>query len=167
MIVTLSFDEWFHAVQVGLLRQHHSLHRGNKDSLYDKPWMDQLDIHILGACGEVAAAKSLGIFWSGHVNQYKSVADLLPNYEVRHRTKQTYDLIVRKDDSKDRIYILTCADKKDIPNVEIVGWISGEEAAKDEWVQTHGGWKPAYFVPRSALHPMETINGKLIGKDVE
>jgi hypothetical protein len=126
--------------------------------------MHQLDIHILGAAGELAAAKALGMFWPGHVNQYKSVADILPNVEVRHRTKPEYDLIVREDDDPSRIYVMTQAEKLDLPKIEVVGWIKGADAKKPEWLQHHGGWKPAYFVPRCFLFSMEALKNTLNGE---
>lgn len=149
--VTLTADEWAQASMVALLRQHHSLHRGSADSLYDKSWMAQYSIHLLGACGELSVAKAIGCHWPAHVNSFKSLPDLPPDIEVRHRTKSHYDLIVRPDDPDDRKYYLTLGDVDELPNVHVVGWIQGAQAKRGEWLRGHGGWKPAYFVPQGQL----------------
>ena len=119
--------------------------------------MDQLDIHILGACGECAVAKALNKFWPGHVNKYQEEADIPPAYEVRHRTKDHYDLIVHDKDPEKRIYVLSIGSKESLPKIKIVGWLKGTEAKREEWIKTYGGWKPAYFVPQSALRPIEEL----------
>lgn len=150
--VTLTADEWASAVFVAALRQHHSLHRNSADSLYEKPWMDQFNIHVLGACGEIAVAKALGLHWGGTVNAYKTKPDVEPDIEVRHRTKSYYDLIVRKDDPDDRRYFLTIGEASELPKISLVGWISGAEAKQDRWLARHGGWKEAYFVPQGELN---------------
>jgi len=152
---------------IAILRQHHSLHKGSADSLYDKSWMDQLSIHILGACGELATAKALDKHWPGGVNQYKNVPDLPPDIEVRHRTRSDYDLIVRKDDPNERIYVLTLGDVKSLPTIQVVGWIDGASAKQDRWLRSYGGWKESYFVPQSELSDVALLRAASGGNNAQ
>lgn len=157
MKVTLTNDEWAMAVQVAMLRQHHSMYRRSKDNLYEKPLMEQFKIHLLGTMGEVAAAKAIGLHWHGGVNDHKVVPDIKPDIEVRHRTKPYYELYVRPDDPKERCYVLTRGGWEDIPEIEVVGWILGGDAVREEWKQSYGGYRDAYFVPDNMLYPLEDL----------
>ena len=111
--------------------------------------MEGLNIHLMGAIGEVACAKALNIFPSLRVNQFSGGApDLLPDWEVRYRSKEDYDLIVRQRDDDDRRYILV---RGQPPVLDVVGWIRGGDAKRAEWLKNYKGLGSAYFVPADCL----------------
>ena len=155
--VSLTRDEWAQAVFVALLRQHHSLHRSSADSLYEKPWMAQLEIHMLGACGELAAAKAIGLPWPSSVNTYKGESDLPGGIEVRHRTKSHYDLIVRDDDPDDRRYVLTLGEVADVPKIKVVGWFFGSYSGRHRYLHLPVGSYPTRFSPDAVLGAIEEL----------
>jgi hypothetical protein len=110
------------------------------------------DLHIEGACGELAAAKGLGVFWDGSINTFKRPD--LPGVQVRTRSRHEYELIVRDDDAPGARFLLVTGQ---CPRYCVRGWILGADARRDAWRQTHGDREPAYFVPHAALHPPATL----------
>jgi hypothetical protein len=109
---------------------------------------------FIGACGELAVAKSAGVFFLPSVNTFHRVPDFLSDYEIRSTDLPDGSLIVRDNDDNHRRYILaTVVD--DV--VTLVGWIKGEDAKKQEFVRDPGGRRPSWFVPQSSLRPIEEV----------
>lgn len=153
-LVTLTSQEVGSGVRIGGLRQYFALQQNKKDA-YGYDGENGWQLNIEGALGEIAAAKFLNIYWDGSVNTWK--ANDLKDIQVRTRSKDYYDLIVRDNDSNDSIYILVIG-KNGVYNV--IGWINGKDAKKQEWKKTHGDRPAAYFVPQNKLNDMETLNIK-------
>lgn len=149
--ITLNQLEIIWASQIGTIRHTEALKKG----LPDKHGFDGdgLTIHINGACGEMAVAKALGIYWAGSANTFKRERDV-GKWEVRTRSKDYYDLIVRADDDNNNVYILVTGD---IPNFKIHGYISGKDAKQEKWIKDYGGRPPAYFVPKQFLSNIEQL----------
>ena len=146
MQVTLAWYEVVMASEIGRCRQLAAM----KKSLEDKHGFsgDGWSEHIEGACGEMAVAKFLGTYWDGSINTFKNPD--LPGIQVRTRSKDSYDLIVRPGDSdSDRFVLVTGR----CPVYQIRGWILGLDAKKPEHLKEYGGRPQAYFVPASALAP--------------
>jgi hypothetical protein len=114
---------------------------------------DSLQIHVEGACGELAAAKALGLPWDGPVNTFKRGGDV-GDLQVRTRSNHAWDLIVRPDDRDGDVFVLVTGLT---PRFRVHGWIRGVDAKKDAWRKTYGGRPPAYFVPQRALRPLEEL----------
>lgn len=153
-LIKLTSQEIGYGVRVGGFRHYFALQQNKKDAHgYDgeNGWQ----LHIEGALGEIATAKFLNIYWDGSVNTWK--ANDLKGIQVRTRSKNYYDLIVRDNDTNDSIYILTTG-KNGVYN--IVGWINGENAKKQEWQKTYGDRPAAFFVPQSELNDMNTLKIK-------
>jgi hypothetical protein len=75
---------------------------------------------------------------------------------VKTRSRHSYDLIVQKNESPNKKFVLvTIQDKKTV----IHGWIRGKDAMKKEYWSDPAGGRPAYFVPKTALMPMSALNG--------
>lgn len=144
--VTLVSHEVDMAAGVGLRRQLAALHAGRPDRHGVDP-EDGWRIHIEGACGECCVAKFLGRYWDGSVDTFKSIPDL-GNVEIRTRSKHRYDLLIRKDDDPDKVYILVTGRT---PNFWVRGWLRGIDAQREEWWNNHGNREWAWFVPVSAL----------------
>lgn len=112
--------------------------------------MDGLTKHVMGAAGEIAVAKAMGLFWGGDVCTFKA-PDIGNHIQVRTRSRHDWDLIVRPEDDDDAVFVLVTGS---IADLHVRGWISGREAKKDRWLQQYGGRPCAYFVPQSALRGM-------------
>ena len=136
------------ACQVAMRRQIDAEFGGRKDRVNRKTFSEGLGAHVLGCIGELATAKHFGIYWSGSVNTFHRLADLAGGCEVRHRSKDDWDLIVRQADGDDSLFILSTGDSN---IVTIHGGIRGRDAKVRDWSRTYGGKSAAYFVPSEAL----------------
>jgi hypothetical protein len=145
--ITLTWHEAAMASHVGWMRQLAAIKAGKHDchGYEGEGWSE----HIEGACGEMAVAKLLGLFWDGSVNTWK--ANDLPGLQIRTRSRHDYDLIVRPGDSEDATWVLVTGR---CPEYRVHGWIVGRDARRAEWLRTYGGRPAAYFVPASELRPV-------------
>lgn len=148
MNIQLTSYEVGAAVRVGGLRQYEASKKGYKHKYGYKGlgW----DINIEGALGEMAAAKALNVYWDGSVNTWK--ANDLEGIQVRTRSKHEYELIIRKDDDFNTLWVLVTGNNG---SYIVRGWIHGKDAKKKEWLQAHGDRDLSYFVPHEALKPIE------------
>lgn len=154
LIVTLDWMEVSLAVHVATRRQIQALRRPTVDVHRSGPGEENAwTWHIEGAAGELAFAKLSHTYWAPTVDTFRSRGDV-GDVEVRTRTRPGYELIVRNDDCDERAYVLV---RGRIPRFEVVGWVYGREGKRPEWLQRYGGGEPAYFVPDSALHPIDTL----------
>ena len=111
-----------------------------------------LEIHVIGAQAELAVARFLGVEWEATINTFKA-PDVL-GCQVRCRSRYGYDLLIRRDDKDAEPYVLVVGTGP----FYIVGWIYGHEAKRDEWLAEHGKRERAYFVPKDALRPPESLH---------
>jgi hypothetical protein len=147
--VILTEGEVIAAVQIGVARMLGSIKLKSPDAHgYDGE--DGWTKHIEGAGAEMAAAKRIACYWSATVNTYKQ-ADLRDNVQVRWRSRDYYDLIIRDDDPPDHIYILVLGK---MPSYRVVGFIRGVPVDHPEWRKTYGNREEAWFVPQNALRPL-------------
>lgn len=156
MNVTLSLHETMIAAYIGSCRQAGALNEGKRDkhgATADKAW----SMHIEGAAGELAAAKALGIYWPATVGTYRDAPDLA-NLEVRTRSRHDYDLIIREDDPDETIYVLVTGR---CPEFQVHGWLYAGEGKQEQWLQTYGNRRPAWFVPQGALRPIEHLHEQI------
>lgn len=115
-----------------------------------------LDIHLLGAAGEMAVASHLGMKdFLYKETQAKKGSDDLPGIDVKTRSKHSYDLIVQKrEDPRKKFVLVTIENQKTL----IHGWCYGHEAMKEEFWADPARGRPAYFVTKEHLHAMESLN---------
>jgi hypothetical protein len=146
--VVLTWSEVFWAAQVGIRRHIEALRKGLTDA-YGADSEHGWNMHIEGACGEMAFAKYGHLYWDGSVNTFKNGADV-SGLHVRTRSKHNYELIIREDDPDDGTFVLVTGF---CPNYRIVGCILARNGKRVEWEQDYGGRSPAFFVPHSALKP--------------
>jgi hypothetical protein len=152
-VVTLTWHEAIMAAHIGVMRQVAAIKAGKKDRHgYDGEGWNE---HCEGACGEVAIAKMLGVFWDGSVNTWS--AHDLPGLQVRTRSRHDYELLVRPCDCNETPWVLVTGK---CPNYRVRGYVYGREAKRREWLQSYGGRPPAYFVPHSNLRSVEELYGR-------
>jgi hypothetical protein len=114
-----------------------------------------LDIHLLGAAGEMAVASYLGM--KEHLfkeTEARRGSDDLPNIDVKTRSKASYDLIVQKQEDPEKIFVLVTIENQ---QTLIWGWCYGKEAMQEQYWADPARGRPAYFVGKEHLRPMETL----------
>jgi hypothetical protein len=114
-----------------------------------------LDIHLLGAAGEVAVASYLGM--KEHLfkeTEARRGSDDLPGIDVKTRSRHQYDLIVQKNENACKKFVLVTIESQ---KTFLHGWCYGHEAIKEEYWADPARGRPAYFVPKVALHSMGSL----------
>jgi hypothetical protein len=115
-----------------------------------------LDIHLLGAAGEVAVASYLGL--KEHLFKEKEARrgsdDLPPGIDVKTRSKAAYDLIVQRNESPDKKFVLVTVENQ---QTLIHGWCYGHEALQEQYWADPARGRPAYFVPKEALRSIDEL----------
>lgn len=114
-----------------------------------------LDIHLLGAAGEVAVASYLGLKeYLFKETEAKRGSDDLPGIDVKTRSKKGYDLIVQKNEDPGKKFVLvTIQDQETL----IHGWCYGSEAMDQRFWADPARGRPAYFVPKEVLRSIDTL----------
>lgn len=148
--IVLTWHEVALASHVGWMRNISSMRdkRTKGAGLTTAGWTE----HCEGACGELALAKKLGLYWNGSIDTFS--ANDLPGLQVRTRSRPEYELIIRPQDSDDAIWVLLTGQS---PEFWVRGWIRGREAKQKEWLRSYGNRPEAYFVPTDRLHPVEEL----------
>jgi hypothetical protein len=114
-----------------------------------------LDIHLLGAAGEMAVASFLGM--KEHLfkeTEARRGSDDLPGMDIKTRSKHSYDLIVqRQEDPWKKFVLVTISQQQTL----LWGWCYGHEALQERFWADPARGRPAYFVGKEHLRPMETL----------
>jgi len=114
-----------------------------------------LDIHLLGAAGELAVASYLGLKHELYKEtEARRGSDDLPGIDVKTRSNHSYDLIVQKNEDPRKKFVLVTIFKQ---QTLIWGWCHGEDAMKDEYWADPARGRPAYFIPKEQLSPLDTL----------
>lgn len=154
MEVNLTWDEVRLAGQIGIARRIESLKKGFGNAAYSAKGEWQVD--ILGALGELATAKALGVYWVPTVNTFK-LPDL-GQINIRATDHAGGRLIVRPKDPAG-IYVLVIVQAH---KCNVVGWIGAAEARRDLFKsQPDPKAPPCWAVPQEHLHPIGTIRQKI------
>jgi hypothetical protein len=115
-----------------------------------------LDIHVLGAKGELAVAQYLNL--EVHVfkdeTPNRGSVDLPPNIDVKTRSKHWMDLVIQLDDSPTKVFVHATSED-DV--VRLHGWTYGGRVMKPAFHQDPAKGRPAYFVRPWALFPMNQL----------
>lgn len=152
--IRLDGKELLMAANVGLARNHSSIVNNRKPS---HGWKGPAwNIHIEGACAEMAVAKVMRCYWNGSIDTFKQ-QDLLYKdrpIQVRSSTNPDSALIVRDDDYSAHCYILVTGEA---PAFIIRGFILGDDAKQDKFRKSPLGRPPAYFVPQDQLRDIRKL----------
>jgi hypothetical protein len=114
-----------------------------------------LEVHLLGAAGEMAVASYLGLKHELYKEvEAKRGSDDLPGIDVKTRSKHKYDLIVqRHEDPRKKFVLVTIENQKTL----IHGWCYGHEAMQEQYWADPARGRPAYFIEKTNLRPIETL----------
>jgi hypothetical protein len=115
-----------------------------------------LEVHLLGAAGEMAVASYMGLKEHLYVEKEarRGSDDLPGGIDVKTRSNHRYDLLVQRNEDPARKFVLvTIQDQKTL----IHGWAFGGDCMKEEFWADPAKGRPAYFVPQSVLRPMESL----------
>jgi len=153
MRIRLTESEMHHAEIIGKKRQSENISKGRKDANnFDG---DGLGMHILGARGEMAVAKALGLPWDVKLGDL-GAAEVGP-LQVRTGTWPGPHLLLHHNDRGN--FILVQADGR---SFNLLGWIPTHEGKSQEYWQDRKAMRPCYWIPASNLRAMnELIMDKL------
>jgi len=155
-MIQLSLDrhEINYAKMIGNIRYNEAVKAGKKNQIKrNLTPRQELEIHYAGAAGEMAFAKAMNYYFNATINTYKTGYDV-HKMQVRTRTKDHYDLLVRDNDNNNDIFVLVL---KNVTSFKICGWIKGSDAKKQQYFKNYGNMNPAYFVPQSHLNSIDTL----------
>jgi hypothetical protein len=115
-----------------------------------------LQMHILGAAGELAVANYLGLqeYLYAEKTPRRGSSDLPPNIDIKTRSKHYYDLICQLDESLYKILVLVTIENK---TTLIHGWITSKDAMNEKWIKDPAGGRKAFFVPKSELLSIDSL----------
>lgn len=151
MKIPLSEAETRRCVWVGTERQLAAIAQGRRS--YFVTAAGELGVHIVGALGEYAVAKGLGLeFWEPNIGGNDRAAGDVAGWHVRATCRPPGELVVRDHDPHGGRFVLVVGEP---PCLTIAGWIFGREAHRSEWRRAPHGWTPAWFVPASELRQWE------------
>jgi hypothetical protein len=147
--VTLTEWEIRMAVTVGAERQIQCVLKGiHRAEELGGDEQDNWQNHIEGALGELAFCKAKQRYWGGTVNTFKGAADVGRNVEVRTTPGETNHLWVRASDKDDYYYVLV---RGICPIYDVVGYMQGKDAKREDWRCTLEGWGKTYWVPNDKV----------------
>ncbi|MEM4382422.1 MAG: hypothetical protein QXX19_09365 [Candidatus Caldarchaeum sp.] len=144
LTVTLTDEEIFLAMTHAVVRYTNRIRANSKPVNKQER---SLEADAVGAVSELAVAKALNKFFPAGFRETD-----VGEYEVRATTRKDGSLIIRERDSSAKRYILAIVD---LPRVIIAGYVWGWDAKKPEYWRAPNGRPGAYFVPQSALRPLE------------
>jgi hypothetical protein len=153
VIVTLTWAETLEAAMTGVMRttrraRHGERHRYGFADPNELAWANEIN----GALGERAAAKALNLPFDGCVGSDATSGDLRYGIQVRTTPREQGCLILHPTDADGVPWVLVTGRA---PALEVVGWCFGRDGKRDEFWRTTS--RPAYFVPASALRPIQTL----------
>jgi hypothetical protein len=149
-------EERQQAIREGLRRQSFNESKGLRGR-NGGAWKGSkaLDIHLLGAAGEVAVASYLGLKSElFKETEAKKNSDDLPGIDVKTRSKACYDLIVQRGSDPQKKFVLVTIENQ---QTLLHGWCYGHEALQERFWADPARGRPAYFVQQKHLRPMEDL----------
>ena len=149
--ITLTLSEMHIAATTGVLRQIANI-RDNRQQAHGHNPNTDWQSHINGAMGECAVAKYLNTYWNGSYGNLNATD--VNQYQVRTGTQHHHSLILHDSDPDDHIFILTTGLNG---SYTIHGWIYAHEGKKEQYWKDPTGNRPAYFIPQSTMHPINTL----------
>lgn len=167
----VTFSDWDYAqvLRVGRGRTEANVGTENTGS-YDQPELLQ-DESVAGpaaAAGEAAVAVYLGLRWTAGVwpnkehSDFAHLPDVYPNIEVRRVVKRgNFGAIKKKDVGRNQILVVTHPRPDAFRQVEILGWLTCDEAWAIGRKMHYGNFAINRGVPPYELRHIDTIGDAL------
>jgi len=111
----------------------------------------------IGAGGEMAVAALLGLEAEVFSEQSarRGSSDLPGRIDVKAAAQHNRNLIIKADEDDDkRLVFVTVEDGE----FRIHGWIRAADGKQEKWWKDPAGGRPAYFVPKYSLRPMDELH---------
>lgn len=153
--ITLTQAELDDAYDLGERRNHEAIAQGKKDAHGFKGSAEAgLECHKLGAAGELAASKALGMPWERRINNFE-LPDLGDNIDVKTRPSNPWkvDLQVRPKAKNHRIFVHVV--RLSEFEFRVHGWLYGHEAKRVSPFTDHR--PPVYYTPIIDLRPLQDL----------
>jgi len=129
--------------------------RGGAGERYAPQGAKGLGVDFLGALGEFAVAKYLGLFPSGY--SQAGASDVGP-FEVRTVESAALNLLIYPQESAPVVLAVVANPFRE--PVTLAGWGPAGELKRPEYWRTDGH-RPAFWVPPAALRPMDELRAAL------
>ena len=159
-LVTLEAWEYVHAHDVGIRRAVANWNVPNKASYTLGNNQPELIASPAAAIAEMAVAKALGLYWSGHVwdnrdhHKFKGLPDVEPNIEVKRIRERNNPVSVwKRETGRNMILVATYPVPPEFWQVEILGWIPYDIA----WGLGEDKYGDRRVVPQSKLKPIDKL----------
>ena len=150
--VELTLFELTRAAHVGVSRVIDNFNNKRRPRYGETSRNSVWEEHIIGAIGECAVAKYFNLYWNGSLGDIH--AKDVGKFQVRTRAREIDNLLLHPEDKDEDIFIAVIVSGR---IVKIAGWIFGSNGKKPRfWAEKVKG-RPCYFVPNSALKPMENL----------
>lgn len=149
--MTLTWDEMILGATVGVRRRVYALSKGLPQH-HGCEASPRWDLDIEGACGELALAKYLGVYWRSTVGRLD-----LPDvgrFQVRTSRRDNASLLLRPKDEDEQIFVLVTGYS---PTYILRGWILAKNGKLEQYLRDPKTRGPAFFVPQGALVSMDQL----------
>lgn len=141
------------AVTFGSIRHAESLRARRRNRHGHTGKTSEVD-HVNSACATRAVCRYYGLPWYPQVNVFHAIRNAEP-LEVQYRSQEKYQLLIRGEDQGDAPFVLV---RGIPPEMLLIGWIvAGHAKRRPDWMKTHGGREPAYFVPDDCLYDVRCL----------
>lgn len=120
-----------------------------------------LRMHRVGTRTEMAGwlfccrETGLDLTWNEYAESLHGLADIEDWIDVKGISNVNHRLILQKDDPDQWAYLLVSSHAH--PRYEILGWVWGKMAKKSGITDPSKRGRPAYFVDRGLLRPVEEL----------
>jgi len=110
--------------------------------------------HVIGALGECAFAKAMGLYWDGSVGRFAGQGADVGAFQIRTRS-EALPLIIRPADADTDVFVLVHRGR-DMKEWTLAGWMRGAEAKRcGILTNMQGGQR--YLVDAEILHKMSDL----------
>ena len=110
--------------------------------------------HVIGALGECAFAKAMGLYWDGSVGRFAGQGADVGAFQIRTRS-EALPLIIRPADADTDVFVLVHRGR-DMKEWTLAGWMRGAEAKRcGILTNMQGGQR--YLVDADRLHKMADL----------
>ena len=148
MVITLEPYEIVAAINTAVVRYASTAKNRQMRGIQTMNTWQRILLDAEAAGAEMAVAKYLGIYWGADFGH--NGVDIAPNIDVKFTKHLTGRLLVFTDADPDRKYVLVTGE---MPTYNIIGWMLGHDAKKDEFLDTPDRRRPpVYAVPQERLN---------------